>query len=266
MKNETKTPGARNSAIPALTPEQMKKINLITESNNKIQKGVKLGFHSMGIHLAPSTLSGFNTCAGASVGCASACLNSAGMGKFSNVQQSRINKTKFFFKDKEKFMLTLADQLTRKIKSAERKNLKPCFRPNLTSDLPFEKIKIKGLKGKTLMELFPALQFYDYTKIPARMSAYLAGDLPANYCLTFSRNESKKNQKLCESFLKAGGNCAYVFKDKLPATYRGHKVISGMEHDLRFKDPQGQGLIIGLLAIGDAKKDKSGFVIKDHLK
>ena len=37
-----------------------------------------------------------------------------------------------------------------------------------------------------------------------------------------------------------------------------------MDHDLRFKDPR--GVIVGLLAIGDAKKDTTGFVIKDHLK
>ena len=242
----------------------MKKINLITESNNKIQKGVKLGFHSMGVHLAPSTLSGFNTCGSSSIGCAGACLNSSGMGKFDNVQQSRINKTLFFFREKQKFMDTLADQLARRIKSAERKELTPCFRPNLTSDLPYEKIRIKSRDNKTLMELFPELQFYDYTKHASRMSAYIAGDFPPNYSLTFSRNEEKKNQKLCESFLNAGGNCAYVFKDKLPETYRGHKVISGMDHDLRYKDPR--VVIVGLLAIGDAKKDNTGFVIKDHLK
>ena len=41
-------------------------------------------------------------------------------------------------------------------------NGKVCIRLNGTSDLAFEKFKVRD--GKTIMELFPHIQFYDYTK------------------------------------------------------------------------------------------------------
>jgi len=59
--------------------------------------------------------------------------------------------------------------------------------------------------------------------------------------------------------LKAGGNVAMVFRKQLPKTYKGYKVINGDEHDMRFTDPK--NVIVGLTAKGEAKTDKSGFVI-----
>ena len=54
-------------------------------------------------------------------------------------------------------------------------------------------------------------------------------------------------------------NVAVVF-DKLPEEYLGYPVIDGDTTDLRFLDDT--GVIVGLLAKGDAKKDTSGFVVK----
>jgi hypothetical protein len=51
---------------------------------------------------------------------------------------------------------------------------------------------------------------------------------------------------------------AAVFKD-VPDTWQGFPVINGDESDLRFLDPA--GVVVGLKAKGDAKKDASGFVI-----
>jgi hypothetical protein len=48
--------------------------------------------------------------------------------------------------------------------------------------------------------------------------------------------------------------------DEVPKTWEGMEVISGDEHDLRFKDPRGK--IVGLEAKGKAKQDDSGFVVK----
>jgi hypothetical protein len=52
---------------------------------------------------------------------------------------------------------------------------------------------------------------------------------------------------------------AAVFSE-LPETYLGKPVINGDESDLRFLDAQ--GVIVGLVAKGKAKKDKSGFVVQ----
>ena len=50
-----------------------------------------------------------------------------------------------------------------------------------------------------------------------------------------------------------------MFRDKLPETFKGKKVINGDLTDLRFLDPK--KIIVGLKAKGKAKKDYSGFVI-----
>ena len=62
--------------------------------------------------------------------------------------------------------------------------------------------------------------------------------------------------------LAVGVNVAAVFSGpELPAEYLGYEVIDGTKDDWRFKDPE--GVIVGLLALGRAKRDRSGFVVHD---
>jgi Gene product 88 len=232
-------------------------MKLLTTANTKIKKGEKMGFMSFGVHLAPEKLSGFNVCQNASAGCAAACLNTAGHGIFKTVQEARIKKTQFFFSDKKAFMTQLFKEIEAAIKKAAKNNMTPCFRLNLTSDLPWENIKHDGL---TVMQKFPDVVFYDYTKSSERMAAFLSGDMPKNYQLTFSRSETKTNQALALAFLKSGGNVAAVFRKSLPETFQGFKVVNGDENDLRFLDPK--GVIVGLVEKGLAKKDQTGFVLE----
>jgi len=230
-------------------------MSLLNSGNSKTRKGEKKGFTTYGLHLAPANLSGFNVCKDASSGCAAACLNTAGRGAMSSVQKARVKKTLFFFKDKQNFLAELWVEVAKSIKSAARKGMTPCFRLNLTSDLPWEKIKFNG---QSVMEAFPSVQFYDYCKSPERMTKFLNGEMPANYHLTFSRSES--NGALALAFLKSGGNVAMVFRKSLPASYFGHEVVDGDETDLRFLD--GTGKIIGLKEKGLAKQDETGFVLE----
>ena len=230
-------------------------MSLLNSGNSKTRKGEKKGFTTYGIHLAPASLSGFNVCDSSSAGCRWACLNTAGRGAMTSVQRARIKKTLFFFKDKQGFLAELWAEVAKSIKSAARKNMTPCFRLNLTSDLPWEKIKFNG---QSVMEAFPNVQFYDYCKSPERMTKFVNGEMPKNYHLTFSRSET--NGALALAFLRSGGNVAMVFRKSLPATYYGHEVIDGDETDLRFLD--GSGKIIGLKEKGLAKKDATGFVLE----
>lgn len=230
-------------------------MQLLNAGNAKTRKGEKLGFITFGIHLAPANLSGFNVCKDQSVGCAIACLNTAGRGAMSSVQKARIAKTRLFFKSKTIFLVMLWEEVARAIRKAKKQDMQPCFRLNLTSDLPWEKIK---LNGATIFEAFPSVQFYDYTKSPERMTSFVNGEMPKNYHLTFSRSES--NGALALAFLKSGGNVAMVFRKSLPSVYYGHEVIDGDDTDLRFLD--GSGKIIGLKEKGLAKKDSSGFVLE----
>ena len=132
---------------------------------------------------------------------------------------------------------------------ASKKGFVPVFRLNGTSDLSWEKYTVNG---QNIFELFPDVQFYDYTKVLGRkISQY------KNYHLTFSNAESNMLDVL--EALKQGMNVATVF-DKLPEVWRGRTVINADESDLRFLDPK--GVICGLKAKGRAKKDTSGFVIR----
>ena len=229
---------------------------LLTKSNVKIQKGEKFGYRTFGIHFAPASLSGKNVCPSSSAGCRSSCLNVSGQGYYQRVQDARIKKTKFFLVRREEFLSQLKSDIETAIRRAKKNNMVPCFRLNLTSDLAWESIKVSD--GKTFMELFPTVQFYDYCKSPKRMLNFINKKFPKNYHLTFSRSEA--NEVHCDIISGCGGNVAVVFRGKLPKTYKGKRVISGDESDLRFLDPK--GVIVGLVEKGVAKKDKSGFVVE----
>ena len=224
---------------------------LLGFANYKMQKSIKFGYASAILHLAPYNLSGVNVCPMASKGCIKSCLNTAGRGQMNSVQKSRINKTRYFLKDRVKFLDHLDREIKTYYKKAIKDGLKLNIRLNGTSDLPFERYRLPN--GKNLMENNPGVIFHDYTKIKNRCDQVL----PKNYKLTFSRSESNQNE--VEDLVKTKTNIAVVF-NKLPKKYLGRRVIDGDISDLRFKDRK--GVIVGLLAKGKAKKDPSGFTVK----
>lgn len=230
-------------------------MKLLGIANTKTMKGEKLGFRTYIMHLAPSTLSGYQVCPMASPGCASACLNMSGMGKFSNVQQARFAKTRRFFEDRAGFMLQLVKEVSSAIKSSQKQNLTAVFRLNGTSDIRWETIAVHkdGVWHDNIMMAFPQAQFYDYTKIPNRRN------IPSNYHLTFSRSEVNAAQ-IAEAQAN-GYNIAVVF-DVIPDTWMGVKVVDGTETDLRFLDPK--NVVVGLKANGKAKQDHTGFTVVTH--
>ena len=219
---------------------------LLSTANPKIQKGTKMGYLSFILHLAPSTLSGKNTCPKATPGCIAACLNTAGRGgmfkkgETTNViQKARIRKTVQYFEQREQFLLDLEADIRKAIKFAAKQGLTPVFRLNGTSDLSVEKWGI--------IEKFPTVQFYDYTKVLGRKVAHLP-----NYHLTFSKADGN-DADVAEALLQ--GMSVVAVYDEIPAG-----VPSADETDLRFLDPK--GIMLGLKAKGRAKKDYSGFVIR----
>lgn len=231
----------------------MKKMTLLTTGNPKIAKGEKLGYLTNILHLAPAWMSGYNVCPMASAACTFACLNISGhagifkAGETTNaIQQCRIARTKFFFEDRAGFMVQLVSEIRKAIKMALKNELIPVFRLNGTSDIRWETVEVNGL---TIFEMFPNVQFYDYTKIPNRRN------LHKNYHLTFSLSESNMDHAVAA--LANGMNVAAVFRT-LPDTFMGKPVINGDDNDLRFLDPV--NVIVGLKAKGRAKKDTSGFV------
>jgi len=224
----------------------------LLSTNAKLSKSVE-GWMILGLQLAPSTISGRNVCPNASAGCAAACLFTAGRGAMSNVMQGRINKTKWFFNHRASFMAQLHAEIAMAEFQAGYEGRKLAIRLNTISDISWEK---QMHLGKNLMEHFPAVQFYDYTKNPQRALSYGLGNMPANYQLTFSRSE--ENEEQAKIVLANGGNVAVVFGE-MPESWEGKPVISGDESDARFLDPR--GVVIGLKAKGKARHDLTGFVI-----
>jgi len=225
---------------------------LLSTANPKIQKGTKMGYLSFILHLAPADLSGREVCPKRTKGCTDACLNKAGRGgmfrKGENtnmIQKARIRKTQYFFNNRAEFMVDLANDIKKAIKFAERKGLTPVFRLNGTSDLSWEKYEV--IEGYNIFEMFPTVQFYDYTKVLGRKVKHIP-----NYHLTFSKADGNDSD-VAEALLQ--GMSVVAVYDKIP-----EGVPSADETDLRFLDPK--GIMLGLKAKGPAKKDYSGFVIR----
>lgn len=228
----------------------MYRMRLLSLSNLKTRKGEKHGWLTGIVHLAPARLSGHNVCPMASKGCAAACLNTSGFGFYPSVQKTRIAKTRLFYSDRTAFLSILAGEIANWQLAAKAKGMRLAIRLNGTSDIAWETVS-------TVIQSFPSVQFYDYTKIPAR----LMRGTPDNYHLTFSRSESNEAQARLLSSL--GHNVAVVFAKRLPATYWGREVVNGDLTDLRFKDKR--GVIVGLTAKGRGQTDASGFVVRDYL-
>lgn len=240
-----------------------------------------------GIHyMAPHNLAGVgNLCSHASAGCIALCLGEfsgqAGMakdGELNSVRLSRRVKAQRFMRERAAYMTDYMLATAQEYAKAKRKGFGFVARFNGSTDIAIEGIKVivdrdlapklSRLMGRevsigiyaNVMTVFPEIPFVDYTKNPLRFSRAL----PVNYHLTFSRAENNETQAI--ELLSKGVNVAVVFAGGLPETWNGFTVIDGDLHDLRHLDPRGpRGFVIGLAPKGHkAKKDKSGFVVRDY--
>lgn len=221
-------------------------------ANSKVAKNEKLGVGATVLHLAPANLSGYEVCQGASDGCRNACLHYAGNPAYFNAKtKARIARTKMFFEKRADFMDQLAKEIEAHVKKVKKLGLKPAIRLNGTSDIVWERKKVGQFAN--LMEMFPDVQFYDYTKL------YREVDIP-NYHLTFSLSED--NHEQATKAAASGWNIAVVFGGKLlPDSYMGLPVIDGDETDYRPADPK--GCVVGLKVKGKkGKDDATGFAVR----
>jgi hypothetical protein len=240
---------------------------LAVNTDAKTSKGQKLGYFTGIMYLSPYKMANgkVNVCGDATKGCIESCLNEAGRGAFSNVQDARVKKTLEFLENPKEFMVKIYKEI---IKLQKKYGNSLVIRLNGTSDLPFENIKVvlEDRYYSNIFEAFPNVQFYDYTKNPRRALTNKIG----NYYLTFSRAETKLNIEYSRNVLNEGKNVAMVFSKelhekivkmgKIVYNNREVNVIDGDETDLRFLDMSNS--IIALKAKGKASKDTSGFVIR----
>jgi hypothetical protein len=269
------------------------------DHNAKTIKGRKYGFLTGVLYLAPADSAAtpelpINVCAMAELAqCKIPCLNSAGKGVFPSVQKARIAKTRRLMDPatREAFMAEMVWSVEALLRKAARERLTPVVRPNGTSDLRWELIPCVRNMGtkrvpnwvrfRNLMEAFPGVQWYDYTKIAnrklvqlrdARTGKIVSHGWPKNYDLTFSYSGVPA---FLPVIVKAQANpvlkrVAVVFHDRhnLPKTFklaagatRALPCVDGDDSDLRHMDPR--NVVVALYAKGKAKKDTSGFVVNN---
>ena len=200
-------------------------------SSQKIVKGEKLNFDTLVLYLSASKNAGVDLCKFASTGCRLACLVASGhallesrAGK-NTIAISRIVKTWLTVYRRDIAESVLCAEIESAKKRAEKRGRKFAVRINGTSDLCFNDV----------INAFPNVQFYDYTKDPERVA------LP-NYHLTFSYADlSKLRIKHYRQALKRGQSIAFpVIASDFEEACEMPDCYSMDNTDLRFLDNSGK--------------------------
>jgi hypothetical protein len=271
--------------IPARFPR------IFSTESAKAAKANDYGYLNAIHYMAPHDSAGVgNLCSHASWQCIALCLgtHSGQAAMVSDLvhgtnatRESRKLKARLFMAHRQDYMNRLARDIVKLERKAMREGLTLCVRLNGSTDIAWERISFviddktsraietrlgvthpRAGRVMTLLQLFPHIQFVDYTKNPNRM-----GKTPSNLHLTLSY--SGNNLADCLAALKRGHNVAVVFGEGLPREWHGHSVIDGDLHDLRHLDPicpKGErGIVVGLSPKGlTAKRDTSGFVVRGY--
>ena len=237
----------------------------------KVEKGEAQGVLTAVAYLSPGREAGVNMCPMAA-GCEPGCLGTTtGRLRMDLATRARISKTLWFMLYRDRFLRRLHWEITGHAMTAEALGMIPAIRLNGSSDIAWERHGVP--------QAHPDVQFYDYTKLPAKSRA----DAPDNYRLTFSLSERADSQGHALQWLDAGGNVAVVVagksakvKDAKAAAasiiergdltvwdggqFHTYPAIDGDLTDIRFDDPPGAWVV--LYAKGGALHDTSGFVVR----
>jgi hypothetical protein len=214
-------------------------------ASSKLIKNTKVNqIETYCIYLAPANISGYNLCSHSTPECRLGCLNTSGRAavelksNIHRISNSRVIKSRLFVENTEFFMDWIITEIEANKILSNKKGFDFAVRLNGTSDIDWANVNVFG---KNIFELFPDIQFYDYTKNPNKFK-----NIASNYHLTFSY--SGRNWAIANKLLKQGQNVAVVFdvnKDsELPETFNGYEVINGDLTDYRPFDPK--GVIVGL--------------------
>jgi len=221
-------------------------LSYIGQINNgsKHKKAYKYNELVYTIYFAPAKSSGYEVCKGRTKACTAACLNLSGHNRMdiheNMINKSRVKKTKLFFEHREFTVRWIIAEIERFKRKADRISHTFSIRLNNTSDISPEEFYIIENGNKiNLLQLYPDIIFYDYTKISSRVKLI---DKYPNYDLTYSFNGY--NIDKCEEMLENNVRVAVVFNGELPDMFMGHKVVNGDLYDMRYKEPN--NVIVGL--------------------
>ena len=227
---------------------------ILGTASTKTVKGEKLGYLTAIVYLTPD----IQLCPYSVISkCLKACLYTAGRGAFNSIQTQRKLKTLFFKNNIRAFMLSLCADIWALERRALKLGLIPLVRLNGTSDILWENITIED-SGLTIFQVFPYIDFYDYTKHPKRK---LEGKTSGNYDLTFSYSGATPIKITTAGFSNPDNkriSVVFMKKEDIPKSFNNFKVIDGDNTDLRHIEPK--GVIVSLYAKGAAKKDTLNFV------
>lgn len=219
----------------------------LISTNSKLDKAV-IGHPSkiVGLPLAPSGSSGRNVCQHSTEACRKACVTwFSGRKVQQAVRKAAIARTMFFFEHQNAFFGLLRAELGIELAKAQIANERLYFRPNESSDIPWERFSD-----------FPWLcSAYDYSAIHGRVLKSLAWDF--DYQLTLSVKETTTVAQ-ARAVLDNGGNVAAVVDTTynpqqrkfgiLPSVVsiggREYQTVDGDVHDLRRREIDGVGKVV----------------------
>ena len=194
------------------------------------------------LYLTPYQLHGHTMCPNAET-CKVCCLAKSGRNKFGEIESetaidtARRIRTELWLYNRKAFMQMLCAEINRAKRKAERLGKRLIVRLNGTSDIPAQGFRVDG---KCLPEIYPDVQFVEYTKVVR----YIERNTYANLDYTLSFNG--ENAADCRKVLEMGvARVAVVFAGKeLPKTFAGYEVVDGDLSDVRCDEPR--GVIVGL--------------------
>ena len=226
------TPAAKDWATDNL--HYLNKPMQLFGSSTKVEKGSDK-FSTYILYMQPANkVSALTLCLGAeSAGCLLGCLINSGLLGKTNGQNAATKRTILFLMRREWFFAQLLKEIDAAERKAQRAGIPALFRLNGTSDIDFSE----------LIKQRPNSQFYDYTKLLARVSK---NALP-NYDLTYSASMYSKQSK--RALRKAVQRklriaVAYNTKESKGETLRiPSQFISFDKTDLRHLDPKEIGTL-----------------------
>ena len=220
------------SALPALPKGDIRLLG----SSLKVEKGEAMGWTTRVLYMAPGSEAfggdGRTLCPWAG-SCEAVCLgHNSGQMAMSNSKRARLWKTAFYMGDRHRWR----DLLQLEVDAFGSRGGKRAVRVDGTSDT-----------GEARKLWSRGVQLYDYTKNLGRAKRVNTLWSPGLWHVTYSVSE-RSNLLDVDNLLRDGGNAAVVFAarkgEPLPKTWRGHEVVDGDAHDLRFLD--GPGKVAGL--------------------
>lgn len=251
----------RAGLLQTLKTTEGGKARRILGTSTKVEKGRKYSIETAVLYLAAGSLSGLNLCPDASPGCLSNCLKFGFHLGMEMQTRAQLEKTYWLVLFPGDFLRQLEREIERFETRARKKGMQPALRLNGTSDVRWE---VTGI-----MQRFPGVQFYDYTKIPLSDR-----ETVRNYHLTYSVSELPGSLERGKEYARNGHSFAVVVGDKErtqkgtremqrqileSGEFEGFPAVDGNQTDARMLDPKGSAVVLRAIA-GAATKDKTGFV------